>query len=610
MIAQLFRFGIVGVMATLVHVGIATLFERAFPGLGQRANLTGYACGMLVSYLGHHRFTFALDGNHRAHVPRFLVVSFSGLAVSSLITYVVFQRLGQPFWQAMALVVLLVPPTTFVVSKFWAFTARPAPDRWSGGVLAGLVSGGFLAVFWGRYINHDVAWYLVAVEKWLNGAVPYVDLIEVNPPLNFYLMVPGVVIADITGISKSNGEYVFVALVLFASLAWVWRILGQTALSLPRQQLFLLGAGAAVLLPAAANIGQREHLMLILALPYFTAYLALLAPDRGWQGAGRALVAAVGLSIKPFFMLFPLLLTLVMLVRLRSMRALFSAANLTILVFGLVYVGYSLWAHPAYFDRIIPTALLVYGDYTLGTETILARLHPTYVLVFALMLVPVWHRRDGQFGAALLGAALGVYLVQWNGFTYHLLPLWSMAMLLGMWFVLQAGAHPVARILGVVSLALTGLVSVQGGFYLNWAVTRLAPAFDDAPRPAKLLVMSSELAVGFPLVLEQGAVWTSRYHSLWLIPGAVNKLAKTDCQTDAALCETLQSILDRTRGEIVDDFAATLPDVLIIDKRALFFDSETFDYLPFLSADPRFADLIARYAPETETPYYTIWKPR
>ena len=47
--------------------------------------------------------------------------------------------------------------------------------------------------------NHDVAWYLVATDRFLDGARLYRDIIEVNPPLVFYLTVPPVAVARLTG---------------------------------------------------------------------------------------------------------------------------------------------------------------------------------------------------------------------------------------------------------------------------------------------------------------------------------------------------------------------------------------------------------------------------
>ena len=44
-------------------------------------------------------------------------------------------------------------------------------------------------------MHHDVAWYLYATGRLLDGATLYRDIIDLNPPLIFYLTTPAVWIA-------------------------------------------------------------------------------------------------------------------------------------------------------------------------------------------------------------------------------------------------------------------------------------------------------------------------------------------------------------------------------------------------------------------------------
>lgn len=44
--------------------------------------------------------------------------------------------------------------------------SRPA----LGAAIAALVAAALLLGFWGRPINHDTAWYLIATRDWLSGA--------------------------------------------------------------------------------------------------------------------------------------------------------------------------------------------------------------------------------------------------------------------------------------------------------------------------------------------------------------------------------------------------------------------------------------------------------
>lgn len=122
---QLVRFAIVGVAATLTHVGIALLstFLFALPPL--QANLAGFTAAVGLSFLGHLRVTFRVQDPQWRHLCRFIVLSVTSLAVSSLITALC-TRSGGGMWLAMALVAGVVPATSFLVARLWVFAVLAA----------------------------------------------------------------------------------------------------------------------------------------------------------------------------------------------------------------------------------------------------------------------------------------------------------------------------------------------------------------------------------------------------------------------------------------------------------------------------------------------------
>jgi len=125
---RLTRFGAVGGVAALCHVGIAVLAHRVLDhagvaGAALLANLAGFSVASLLSYFGQARLTFGITPDHARHFPRFLAVGLSGLGLSSLVTYLICDLAGGPFLLAMAVVVTAVPALTFVMMRFWAFTS-------------------------------------------------------------------------------------------------------------------------------------------------------------------------------------------------------------------------------------------------------------------------------------------------------------------------------------------------------------------------------------------------------------------------------------------------------------------------------------------------------
>jgi putative flippase GtrA len=120
-LGQILRFGAVGVVATLSHVLVAVLTESALKMGPQMANLAGYAVAVLVSYTGHALVTFNAPVQSAARFLRFILVSLTGLATSSLTVWVVSDVLGQTFPVAMLCVAAAVPVVTYLGMRFWVF---------------------------------------------------------------------------------------------------------------------------------------------------------------------------------------------------------------------------------------------------------------------------------------------------------------------------------------------------------------------------------------------------------------------------------------------------------------------------------------------------------
>ena len=123
-------FALVGVAATACQVAVSLAAQRWLALGAIVASLVGYAAAVGVSYLGNSLFTFRRPALHGPQFARFATISLTGLAINLATVWVCTHALGWPLWLAMIPVVLVVPATTFVMSKFWAFrTSAPEPAR-------------------------------------------------------------------------------------------------------------------------------------------------------------------------------------------------------------------------------------------------------------------------------------------------------------------------------------------------------------------------------------------------------------------------------------------------------------------------------------------------
>ena len=213
---------------------------------------------------------------------------------------------------------------------------------------------------------------------------------------------------------------------------------------------------------------------------------------------------------------------------------------------------------------------------------------------------------------ASLGFA-GAYLIQMKGFLNHGLPGVSMALLAAGALVapaladlrLRGGTAPLW--LSMRRAVLFGLFPVLIGAPIlfgamlqvtDWeehkgllpAVQRLAPA---QPR---MLSLSGQLDVGFPVVRRAGGVWVGRSHSLWL---AIASITLIDAGVgDNVYRGRLATYVDLDARSFREDVMAGRPDVILVDD-----DPRTTKAI----AHPDIAGALVDYAPRETVGDITLW---
>jgi len=365
---------------------------------------------------------------------------------------------------------------------------------------------GLWAVQMQRPLNADVAWLLDAGSRWAHGQRLYVDIVEINPPLVFYDM------AVLTAGTWSKAAYLAgVCAAIFVSSVWC-----------ERKWL----AFAALSLPALLPFGQRDHLALIAALPY-------VASDRKSWPSGIWLFA--GTALKPQLLLIPLFAALW---RRRLDPALMVLAGLT-----AAYVLLIALVHPAYLREIVPLAMATYA----GLEGSMG-----YWYQLAVILAVAGLNWRSPVAAGIIGALLS-YALQGKFWYYHLVPAIGLAIYLGLAATAWQGVNRACAI---------ALSLLSAAYFI-----RDPPPIDPIPSGAKrVLFLTPNLPMAYPVVFERGVENTSPYPSLWPVPGAANR----------------PDILAEVRRTQVDAILQRCPQYIFTNVK----DRE--DYFAFLSADPRF----------------------
>lgn len=118
---QIFRFGIVGVIAAIIHVSIVIYLVQHWLYLPLIANIFAFLVSFQASYWGHRLWTFSdSEALHTIALPKLLFVQIINFAANETLFFI-FLSLNLPYPLALILVLTVLPIFTFISSKLWVF---------------------------------------------------------------------------------------------------------------------------------------------------------------------------------------------------------------------------------------------------------------------------------------------------------------------------------------------------------------------------------------------------------------------------------------------------------------------------------------------------------
>jgi len=464
-------------------------------------------------------------------------------------------------------------------------------------------------------LGHDSTWLLLATQQMLDGWELHRDILEVNPPLAVWINLPPVLAADVLGV---RAEPVFVAYTFALaalSLGVIAALLRRAAeLTGMERSAAVVGAALGLLIAPAYDFGQREHLMLILVLPY--VLLAALRAARRPVPMGLALLigicAAVGLCLKPHFLLIPAALEGVVLIHTRSLLRIVRPETLALAAGVIGYVVAVLLFDPAFIEVMLPIALEIYNQSYRGDPVDVYRV-AALVLVLAMFLIPYALRFSGirrDIVVSLLLATLAqiaIFAAQGKGWHYQIVPAYGFLVTAFVFCAAAsravraaADAGPLARAAGpLLALALPAallLASLPQQRYDRSART-IAHAIDGLGlHPDSYHVFSAHVFHAFPLNALTTMSFTGRESALWMLPGIAIReaLAKDDPES---WTPRMEAIVRTARTTVLDDLEREAPDVVLVHDAPAkdYFEGLPFDYVEWFSRDPRFQAVWSNY---------------
>lgn len=122
-----FRFGIVGIAATLTHYLVLVWLVELGGIHPTVATPMAFSVVTVVSYLLNRMWTFNAKGRHIRQFPRFVIGQTVGLVLNTGLMWFVYDLMNWHYQIAVAISVVLVPPIIFWLQSEWTFgAARPS----------------------------------------------------------------------------------------------------------------------------------------------------------------------------------------------------------------------------------------------------------------------------------------------------------------------------------------------------------------------------------------------------------------------------------------------------------------------------------------------------
>jgi hypothetical protein len=300
-----------------------------------------------------------------------------------------------------------------------------------------VASGGTALLVAPRAIGHDQAALLRNGMEIATGALPFRDVVDINSPvIHYFNAIPALAAA----FARTNPIPWFTVVVLLLS-AWsavlsdrAFRSMSPDAQWTERLAVLLVPLGPGTVHLLLAEPGQREHLCVLLYFPFLLSRVAAAVDKPVGTPAGRyaiGLAAAIGVAMKPHFIVPALAFEAALLLAHRKPRLLIAPE-----VFGAVSVGLILVAaltllpfeaREVLTGQVLPSVRHGYVAYG-APNAILFRRAGVRLLVFAVLAAVVWRLGPRSFRPALLpvtaffiGALLSTIL-QGKAFGYHYIP--------------------------------------------------------------------------------------------------------------------------------------------------------------------------------------------
>jgi len=491
-------------------------------------------------------------------------------------------------------------------------------------------------------IGHDQLSYLFEAQRFLSGIKPYgPHLAEVSPPLIIWFSVLPVLLGRWLHASPVFFFRLLITAIVFGSIAWCVRILLRSAALPSFVAVGLLGCAIlwVEFMVGPMDFGQREHLLIILILPYLLA-TATGAVDRLSFAERCALGIAAGAAIwfKPQNTLVLIALELALFIRARSLRRAFTPEFLALVLTSSLLLTIVSVTTP-YLKATLPLLVDTYWAFGTMNTVALALTLRNYMLLVALMLLAILllrnRLRDPATPSTLLicsVAASLAYDIQHTDWPYHAYPFRALFALALAYLIVDLLYPAIGKFTyGSLLFRRTALVaSALMAVLLCVIATHPRILYPDPKRlqgteldrfltqyqPSTTVYAFSTSEGALSSVYNHGLNWGSRFAHLWMLPAIIqNELGPTGPPAPFKRLspERLATLASLQRTESAEDLNYWRPSVVLVQQCTVEnpcqgLHGKNFNMISWFQQGPEFAEAWSHYQKQAGFDGYDVYR--
>jgi hypothetical protein len=476
-------------------------------------------------------------------------------------------------------------------------------------------------------VGHDQLWCLYVAQRLLHGSKLYgPELLETNPPLIMGMLLIPAALGNLLHLPVTLLFKLGVLLTEIVSALLSLHLLRRLEPNLTPAKLWSLAFAfiAVFAILPARDLGQRDHLLAILCLPYVIA-AALDASHRRKTSLllkiTIGILAGLGICLKPHHILIPLFIEAALIYKNRSLRQLLRPELLALIATGLAFLAAIRLITPAYLNEVVPLLNDVY--WAIGHLTfpqLIAESTQLHILAAITLALYLWLKPRSPLPTLLIlaGAAATIaYYLQGTGWYYQQIPALSF-FALALWFLLieladrlqlrtPSWTPKAALALSILALVLTAHFS---GYTLAKPLS-FPSGLSDIPDPSffsnlppgtPVAILSTVVDDTIPPIATHHLLWAQRTNNLWALPAILRSEDPLGHPPQRLIPPARLAQLDRMQHAwMVEDLNRWNPPLILVLRcedptvQCQILEDRHDNLLAWFQRDPAFRAIFSRY---------------